>query len=96
MEVLFADVRLERTCTDEKTMKKRFPTPVVKGLKLRLSELRAVPAITDLLQRPGRWEQLREDRAGQWSGRLTANLRLLVEPRDDGTVVMVVAIEDYH
>ena len=67
------------------------------SLRLRLNELRAAEDLKDLLFFPGKWEELKGDRRGQWSGRLTANWRLIVEPAL-GTITMILVreITDYH
>jgi toxin HigB-1 len=70
---------------------------VAKKLKLRLAELTYVDEMADVLAGPGSWEELSVDRAGQWSARLTANWRLIVEPRQrDVITVIIIEIVDYH
>ena len=46
--------------------------------------------MADLLLGTGRWEELKADRAGQWSARLTGNWRLIVEPDVDERVAVLV------
>lgn len=68
-----------------------------KKLQLRLDDLLAAEKMADLLQMTGKWEELKADRAGQWSARLTGNWRLIVQPEEDEeVVVLVVEIVDYH
>lgn len=97
MELRYGDNELERQCTDARYMQRKLGAQRAKALKLRLDELRRVSELGDLLSIAGKWEELKGDRAGQWSGRLTANWRLIVEP--DGTIITVVLIReivDYH
>ena len=97
MELRYGDSELERQCTDARYMQRKLGAQRAKALKLRLDELRRVSELGDLLCIAGKWEELKGDRAGQWSGRLTANWRLIVEP--DGTIITVVLIReivDYH
>lgn len=97
MELRYADNELERRCTDERHMQRKLGAQVAKALRLRIDELRRAAEMADLLFFAGRWEELTGDRAGQWSGRLTANWRLIVRPDDGGTIaVLVVEITDYH
>lgn len=96
MDVRFGSRDLERQCTDAKHMQKKFGVQMAKTLKLRLNELHMAKEMADLLSMPGRWEELRGDRNGQWSARLTKNWRLIVEPGDDSIVVWIVDITDYH
>lgn len=83
-------------------MKRTFDMRVVKALKLRINELHSVESFADLSHTTGRWEQLSGDLAGEWSARLSANYRLIVEPIGDGKdptglrIVEVQDIRDYH
>lgn len=94
----FATRELERRCTDARQMQKSLGAERAKKLQLRLDDLRAAEKMADLLQMTGRWEELKGDRAGQWSARLTGNWRVIVEPGEEGeeVVVLVVEIVDYH
>ncbi|MEU2203688.1 type II toxin-antitoxin system RelE/ParE family toxin [Microbacterium oleivorans] len=96
MEIGYATRDLERLCTDERRMQKHLGAQVAKTLKLRIAELRYVQEMKDLLLGTGKWEELKADRAGQWSARLTANWRLIVEPANDGITVTIIEIIDYH
>ena len=97
MEVRYADNELERQCTEARYMKRKLGEQRAKALRLRLDELRKVEELGDLLHISGKWEELKGDRAGQWSGRLTANWRVIFVPdRDCITVVVVTEITDYH
>ena len=60
-------------------MQKSLGAERAKKLQLRLDDLRAAEKMADLLQMTGKWEELKADRAGQWSARLTGNWRLIVE-----------------
>ena len=78
-------------------MQKKLGTDVAKKLQLRITELIRVEEMADLLLGTGKWEQLKGDRSAQWSARLTANWRLIVQPEEgDRVAVLVVEIVDYH
>ena len=78
-------------------MVRELGAQVAKALKLRVAELQRVREFPDLLVGTGRWEPLTADRARQWSARLTANYRLIVEEERDGVAMaLVVEITDYH
>lgn len=78
-------------------MQRELGAQVAKALKLRIAELRRVHDFPDLLLGTGRWEQLTADRARQWSARLTANWRLIVQEEPEGRVTaLVLEIVDYH
>ncbi|MCG7608759.1 MULTISPECIES: type II toxin-antitoxin system RelE/ParE family toxin [Mycobacterium] len=96
MELRYADNELERRCTDERYMQRKLGAQMAKALRLRINELRQVSEMGDLLFLAGRWEAMSADRIGQWSGRLTGNWRLIVEPVDEAITVLVVEIVDYH
>lgn len=97
MELMYADNELERQCTDGRYMQRKLGAQRAKALRLRLDELRRVTELGDLLFIAGKWEELKGDRAGQWSGRLTANWRLTIEPDQTTiTIVLIREIVDYH
>ncbi len=97
MEVRYATRDLERVCTDTRRMLTALGANLAKKLKLRIAELIYVEGMADLLEGPGRWEELKADRAGQWSARLTGNWRLIIQSEEgDEVTVLVVEIIDYH
>jgi len=98
MRVEFASRELERVCTDSRHMRRKLGTQVAKKLQLRVAELMSVTHVRDLLEGTGRWEELKGDRRGTWSARLSANWRLIMWPGEQGRqeTVTVIDIEDYH
>lgn len=96
MELRYASNELQKRCTQERYMQKKLGAQVAKSLRLRLMELRRASEMTDLLLGAGHWEELKQDRQGQWSARLTKNWRLIVKPEDNNVTVWVVEITDYH
>ncbi len=97
MELRYATRDIEKVCTDSRRMQKVLGVNVAKKLKLRIAELSYVADMADLLEGSGRWEELKADRVGQWSARLTGNWRLIVQPEPgDLVTVLVVQIIDYH
>ena len=97
MELRYADNELARQCTDGRYMQRKLGAQRAKALRLRLDELRRVAELGDRLFIAGKWEELKGDRAGQWSGRLTANWRLIIEPDQTTiTIVLIREIVDYH
>jgi proteic killer suppression protein len=97
VELRYATGELERLCTDSRYLQRRLGAQVAKALRLRIDDLRAAQQMADLLLMLGKWEELRADRSGQWSGRLTRNWRLIVEPeQNDRAMVLIVEIVDYH
>ena len=77
-------------------MRKRLGAQVAKTLQLRVAELMSVTHVRDLLEGTGRWEELKADRRGTWSARLSANWRLIIRPSQQGRQATIVDIEDYH
>jgi proteic killer suppression protein len=97
MQLEYASRDLEKTCTDQRAMQKKLGAQIAKTLKLRIAEMRRAVEMGDLLLGTGRWEELKGDRAGEWSARLSANWRLVVQPVDrDVVTVLVLEIVDYH
>ena len=97
MELRYGDNELERQCTDARYMQRKLGAQRAKALKLRLDELRRVGELGDLLFIAGKWEAMKADRSGQWSGRLTGNWRVIVRPLSEAVAtVEVIEIVDYH
>lgn len=96
MELRYASNELQKQCTQERYMQKKLGAQVAKSLRLRLMELRRASEMTDLLLGAGHWEELKQDRQGQWSARLTKNWRLIVKPEGNNVTVWVLEITDYH
>lgn len=96
MELRYANNELEKQCTEERYMQRKLGAQVAKSLRLRLLELRRAGEPGDLLLGAGNWEELKQDRQGQWSARLTKNWRLIVEPEGNDVIVWIIEIVDYH
>lgn len=96
MELRYASNELERQCTEQRYMQRKLGAQMAKALKLRLAELRRASEPADLLLGMGHWEELTQDRQGQWSARLTKNWRLIVEPEGNNVTVWIIEIVDYH
>lgn len=100
MRVRYKDNRLEKLCTDEREMQKKRPD-LKNKLRLRIKALENSDTLGDLLvdDPSGAWHDLKGKRAGTWSGELSGNWRLLVEPTPNSlstVAATVVGIEDYH
>lgn len=81
-----------------------------KKLKVRLDDLDAAQSMEDMRHLAGHWEELQNDRAGQFSARLHGGLRLIVKPqkqpppsKPDGGLdwptidsIYIVEMVDYH
>jgi len=82
-------------------MQRRRPD-IQKKLRLRVNALRTAATVGDLSRDDpgGAWHELKRDLDGIWSGELSGNWRLLVEPDPlkslSAVVVTVIDIDDYH
>lgn len=102
MEVRFDDKKLEKLCTDEKTMRKKRGD-IAPRLRTRINALRTATRVGDLatLDPLGRWHPLTANLAGLWAGKLSGNFRLPIRPEgsgdhDSAVTVTVIDIGDYH
>ena len=82
-------------------MQRRRPD-IQKKLRLRVNALRTAATVGDLPRDDpgGDWHVLKGNLDGIWSGELSGNWRLLVEPDPlkslSAVVVTVIDIDDYH
>lgn len=100
MRVKYKDNKLAKLCTDEREMQKKRPD-LRKKLRLRIKALETADTLGALpTDDPGgAWHDLKGKRVGTWSGELSGNWRLMVEPTPDALTavdVTVIDIEDYH
>jgi proteic killer suppression protein len=101
LELRYKDNKLEKLCTNEREMQRRRPD-IQKKLRLRVNALRTAATVGDLPRDDpgGVWHELKGDLDGIWSGELSGNWRLLVEPDPlkslSAVVVTVIDIDDYH
>ena len=107
MNVTYKTNDLKKICTVEKEMRKRRGD-VAKRLRLRIAALETWPTLQSVIDNDplGNWHPLHGDRAGQWAGKLSRNMRLIITPQAIGGVqieqilaatdVEVLEIEDYH
>lgn len=107
MKLTYSTKALEKICTNEREMRKQR-ADIAKKLRLRINALETFPTLGEVVEGDplGRWHPLSGDRDGQWSGKLSANYRLIVVPQIDGSIeiadvlratdAVVQSIEDYH
>lgn len=107
--MLFGDEKLERACATRDALDRRYGS-LAAVLARRLTALRSATVLSDLRNVPGRFEPLRANRAGQFSVRLDAHMRLVFEAADDPLPVLrsggldhtrvarvrILEVADYH
>ena len=110
MKIYFLSDRDKARLESPKQVAKAFGAEAAKKLKLRLDDLDAAQSMADMRGVPGRWEELKNDRAGQFSARLHGGLRLIIKPqkhppplKPDGGLdwaaiesIYIVEVVDYH
>ncbi len=111
MEVSFATKSMQKRCSEEKAMQKRWGKNLVRKLKQRLMELGAATTLQDIRRTPpARCHELKGKRKGQLSVDLEHPYRLIFKPdhspvprgKDGGldwdgvTKVVLIEVEDYH
>jgi len=108
MLILFASDDLKKLCEEQKGMTKVLGAPCARKLRTRLSDLMAVPRLSDLAA--GRPHPLKGERLGQFALDLQGGIRLVFEAADepipktqDGAIawaqvtsVRIVYVGDYH
>lgn len=105
MEVGYADKKLEKSCTDDRQMKKTYSAVVAKALQKRLVELEIADNMLALQDGIGKWHPLDGNYKGCWGASLNGNVRIVVsgveaeEVEYQWELVSVVCVEevtDYH
>ncbi|KUM36716.1 plasmid maintenance system killer protein [Arthrobacter sp. EpRS71] len=102
MEVRFEDKKLEKLCMDEREMQKKR-SDIAKRLRLRINALRTAETVGELAHHDplGAWHPLSANLDGLWSGKLSANYRLLVQPDGstqarEAVTVTVIEISNHY
>lgn len=84
MEVLFSIRKLQRDCSGEREMIRRWGRPLARKLQQRLMELAAARTLADMSRLPpARCHELTLDRKGQLSVDLAQPYRLIFAPDHD-------------
>lgn len=110
MKIDFLDLRFRALCHDKRLATKAYGSESAKKLKARLDDLDAAQCMDVMRTLPGHWEELKRDRAGQFSARLHGGLRLIVKPqkqppptKPDGGLdwlaidsLYILEVRDYH
>ena len=110
MEITFANSRIRKICTDDKTMRKELGQVGASILTNRLRQITLATNLEALRFDTGRWHELTGDRWEQLACNLNGPNRLVFEPgnnprplKPDGgldwtrvTAVELVDIIDYH
>jgi proteic killer suppression protein len=110
MDISFANDKLKRQLSNEKSLKRAFGDRA-RRLQLRLDLLKAAGCLDDVLPvPPPRRHELTGDWRGHFAVDLTGNWRLIFRPNHDPvpvtpdggvdlkaiTAIIIVAVEDYH
>ncbi len=110
LKIDFLTARSKAHFESSKQLVKAYGPEAAKKLKHRLDDLDAAQAMEDMRSLPGHREELKNDRAGQFSVRLHGGLRLIVQPqmqpppiKPDGGLdwtaiesIYIVEVVDYH
>jgi proteic killer suppression protein len=110
LKVDFLDARAKAFLEDTKQVRKAHGAVAAKKLQQRLDDLEAAASMEVMRSLPGHWEELKHDRAGQFSAHLDGGLRLIVKPQQeppptktDGGLdwsaidaVFILEVVDYH
>jgi proteic killer suppression protein len=110
VRIAFRTSKLARLCNETAKAQRKYGAEAATKLRRRLDDLDAVPSLDDFKYLPGDCEELKADRRGQLSLKLTGGLRLIFTPdhdpppvKPDGgldwtavTAVRIEEIVDYH
>lgn len=105
MEVGFASNKLEKSCSDDRQMKKEYGAVIAKALQKRLIELDIAENVLELQDGLGKWHPLEANYKGCWAASLNGNYRIVVSGENAEeleykwelvSIVCVEEITDYH
>ena len=99
MRVVFEDDALRRLAEDVSYAPPRWGADIIKAYRKKIQVLRAATDERDLYaMRSLRLKQLKGNRAGTSSIRLNDQFRLIItfETDDEGRMVIVIEMVDYH
>ncbi len=83
MDITFADKKLKKYANDNKAAIKKLGNKRAGIFQTRLEDMADTDSFADLEHLPGRFHQLKEDRADQWACDLDHPKRLLFKPGED-------------
>ena len=81
LKIDFLSVKYKDFFENSKEVIKKHGAENAKKLQTRLDDLDAAQSMDDMRSLPGKWEELKNDRAGQFSARLHGGLRLIMKPQ---------------
>ena len=110
MKIDFLSIKDKEFFENSKQVTKAHGPENAKKLRVRLHDLDSAASMEVMRSLPGHWEELKGDRAGQFSARLHGGLRLIVKPqkqpppaKPDGGLdwlaidsIHIVEMVDYH
>lgn len=110
LKINFLSDRDKGLFENSRQLVKAYGALAAKRLVQRLDDLDAAQSMEDMRTLPGHWEELKKERAGQFSARLHGGLRLIVKPqkqpppiKPDGGLdwraidsIHIVEVVDYH
>lgn len=110
MEIIFDNKKLQKICSSERELVKRYGKNCARKITLRLDDLQAAANLEVFRNLPGRCHELQGNKKGQLSLDLEQPLRLIFEPsnievknkEDRGLdwnsvdAVKIIDVEDTH
>ncbi len=110
MKIDFLSTKDKAFFENSKQVAKTYGPESDKKFKIRMDDLDAARSMEDMRNLSGHWEELKKDRAGQFSARLHGGWRLIVKPqkqppaiKSDGGLdwraidsIYIVEVVDYH
>ena len=97
MDIKYSNHRIERACTDFTYAVVKYGDKNASRLVQRIKEIKAASSIEFMIEhRIGRCHPLKGDRKNQYGLDLVHPARLVIEKTQNGYVVLVIEIVDYH
>ena len=104
MKISYESNKMEKTLCDERLIEKEYGK-MARGVKNRMSELRAAPSLSDIPTcLPPRRHKLEPHSKNQWGINISKNFRIVIQAigefdaNDLSTIkeIKILYLEDYH
>lgn len=82
MKITFTDKKFEKLVNDDRKLLRAFGKLRAEKIKIRLAQLRFAINLVELIDLPGNYHELTNNRKGQWACDLDQPYRMIFKPHE--------------